>query len=196
MLILVRHGRTVANASGLLLGRLDPELDEVGEVQARAVAAQLAAADRRVSRVVSSPLARTRATAAVVSEACEAPMSIDERWIELDYGEFDGVPMGEVPPETWASWRRDNEFSPPGGESLATLGSRVRGALVDLVEEARDHDVIVVSHVSPIKAAVAWALGVGDEVTWRMYLSPASITTVAVTAGGPSLHAFNVVAHL
>jgi probable phosphoglycerate mutase len=76
VLILVRHGRTAANASGLLLGRADPPLDEVGVAQAAGVAAEL----RDVYRVVTSPLARTRATA----EALGVPVSVDERWLELD----------------------------------------------------------------------------------------------------------------
>jgi broad specificity phosphatase PhoE len=56
--------------------------------------------------------------------------------------------------------------------------------------------VVVVSHVSPIKAAVAWALGVGDEVTWRLFVAPASLTRIALGDRGPVLHTFNEVAHL
>ena len=59
MLYVVRHGRTAANASGLLLGHLDPDLDDLGVRQARLLAAALGPVDR----VVSSPLARTRQTA-------------------------------------------------------------------------------------------------------------------------------------
>ena len=105
---------------------------------------------------------------------------VDDRWIELDYGELDGRPLAEVPASTWASWRADVTWSPPGGESLAGLGERVRAACGDLVADARDRDVVVVTHVSPIKAAVAWALGVGDEVAWRMWVGPASITRIGV----------------
>jgi broad specificity phosphatase PhoE len=61
-----------------------------------------------------------------------------------------------------------------------------------------DGDVVVVSHVSPIKAAAAWALGVGDEVAWRMYVAQASITRIGVGGPGglPSLRSFNETAHL
>ena len=55
------------------------------------------------------------------------PVDVDERWIELDYGELDGVPLAEVPPATWAAWRADLAWAPEGGESLAALGVRVRG---------------------------------------------------------------------
>ncbi len=188
MLIVVRHGRTEANAKGRLLGRLDAPLDPVGREQARALAARVGPVDR----VVSSPLARTRETA----EAFGLPVEIDERWIELDYGDFDGMPLGEVPAQIWATWRTDLDFAPPGGESLASLGIRVRGALDDLVDSARRQTVVVVSHVSPIKAATAWALGVGDEATWRLFVAPASVTRIAIGDHGPVLHAFNDTGHL
>jgi probable phosphoglycerate mutase len=194
MLILVRHGRTDANASGLLLGRLDPDLDEVGRGQAAAVAASLAGT--RVSAVITSPLARTRATAQQIAQVTGAPVEVDERWIELDYGEFDGQPLGDIPSEVWARWRSDAAFTPPGGESLVALGERVRAGLDELTARATHEHIVVVSHVSPIKAAVVWALGVTDDITWRMFLAPASITRIAVSERGPSLHGFNDIAHL
>lgn len=188
MLVVVRHGRTAANADGRLLGRLDVPLDEEGERQA----ARLAAAVGPVDRVVSSPLTRARQTAA----AFGAPIEIDERWIELDYGTYDGTPLHEVPAVVWAAWRRDLSFAPPGGESIATLAARVRSSLEELTDRARSETVVVVSHVSPIKAAVAWALGVSDDVTWRLFVAPASVTRIALTERGPVLHTFNESAHL
>lgn len=188
MLIVVRHGRTEANASGLLLGRLDPGLDELGRRQADALAAVVAGAER----VVCSPLRRTRETAAALG----LPVEVDERWIELDYGVLDGTPLRDVPSDLWSRWVADTEFAPDGGESIAALGQRVRSACDDLAAEAAERDIVVVTHVSPVKAAVGWALGVGDEVAWRLFVAPASVTRVAT--GGPrrSLHAFNVVSHL
>lgn len=189
MLIVVRHGRTEANASGLLLGRrLDPALDELGRRQAAALAAALPGS----ARVISSPLRRTQETASAFGR----PVEVDERWIELDYGELDGTPLRDVPAEVWAAWQADPGLTPGGGESLLTLGERVRAACTDLVDEAAHSDVVVVTHVSPVKAALAWALGVGDEVSWRAYVAPASITRIATAGPRPSLHAFNGCAHL
>lgn len=186
MLILVRHGRTEANAAGLLLGRLDPPLDEVGRAQAVALAASV---PRPLARVVSSPLARALETARALADG--APVEVDERWTELDYGSFDGLHVSHVPSETWAAWRRDLHFAPPGGESLARLGVRVREACSSLASDAEAGHVAVVSHVSPIKAAVAWALDVSDEVSWRTRLDPGTITRVAVSSGRPALCSFN-----
>jgi broad specificity phosphatase PhoE len=67
----------------------------------------------------------------------------------------------------------------------------VRAACEELLVEARDRDVVVVSHVSPIKAAVGWALGAGDEAGWHMFVQVASIARVAIGPWGPSLHSFN-----
>jgi broad specificity phosphatase PhoE len=189
VLIVVRHGRTAANASGLLLGRrLDPGLDELGRRQAAALGAALAGA----SRVVSSPLRRARETA----EALGGAVSVDERWAEVDYGELDGMPLADVPAETWARWRADPDHTPPGGESLRQLAARVRPACDELLAEAAEADIVVVTHVSPVKAAVAWALGVGDDVAWRMWCAPASITRIGTSRGEPSLHGYNDVSHL
>ena len=186
MLVLVRHGQTEANARGLLQGRVDLPLSELGRRQAAALAA-LVPAD---ARVVTSPLRRAQETAAAFAGEAE----VDERWVELEYGEFDGRPITDVPAETWAAWRADPHFAPPGGESLVTLGTRVRGACEELLDEVLRRDVVVVSHVSPIKAAIAWTLGVGDEVAWRLFVQVASVTRVVVGPTGPSLHSFNEVA--
>jgi broad specificity phosphatase PhoE len=188
VLFLVRHGRTEANASGLLLGRADPSLDEFGRTQAAALARALPTVDR----VIASPLRRAQETAA----AFGLPVTTDERWIELDYGEWDGQPIGDVPVEAWTAWRADLEFCPPGGECLAALGRRVRAACAELVEAASRSNVVVVTHVSPVKAAVAWALGVGDEATWRMYVAPASISRVDFRDTRSVLVSFDEVGHL
>jgi len=188
MLVLLRHGQTEVNAGGRLQGRIDAPLTQLGRRQAAAAAAALGTP----ARVVSSPLRRARETAAAFGVEVE----VDDRWIELDYGDLDGRPMAEVPPSLWAQWRSDVDFAPPGGESLLALGARVRAACADLAASAREHDVVVVSHVSPIKAAVAWALGVGDETSWRMHLDVAAVCRIAIRPTGASLVGFNDTAHL
>ena len=188
MLHVVRHGRTEANAAGLLLGRLDPDLDALGIRQATAVAAAIGPVDR----VVSSPLLRAVRTA----EAFGVDVETDDRWLELDYGDLDGTSVFDVPSSTWVQWRADLDWAPPGGESHAALGERVRSACEDLLAEAAGSEVVVVTHVSPIKASLAWALGVGDEIAWRCFVEPASVLRIAVGPGGPTVRSFNDVAHL
>ena len=128
MLILVRHGRTALNAAGKLQGRIDEPLDEVGEAQAVAVAAFVGSVDE----LISSPLLRAQQTA----RAFGLPFEIDERWIELAYGIYEGMPHADVPSEVWDHWRVDPGFVPEGGESLRALDRRVRAACADLSERA------------------------------------------------------------
>lgn len=189
MLLLVRHGETPANVDGVLLGRSDVLLTDRGRAQAEALRPLV---DGAVA-VVSSPLRRAVATAEALD--LDVPVEIDGRWIELDYGEHEGVLPGDLPDGLWRRWQADPAYRPPGGESLADVGTRVRAACEELLGPgcpAREGDVVVVSHVSPIKAAVAWALGTGDSVAWRMRLSTGSLTTVAWGAGAPLLRSFNV----
>lgn len=183
MLYLVRHGRTAANAQGLLQGRLDPPLDEIGHRQAAAIAEMVG----EVDEVICSPLVRARETAGYFGRE---PV-VDDRWVEIAYGEYEGVPAGEVPPEVWQSWRENSEYRTRGGESFGDLDGRVRAACWDLADRIPGSNVVVVSHVSPIKAAVAWALGVTMEIMFHCHLSQASLCRVDVGRFGPVLHSFN-----
>ncbi len=148
-----------------------------------------------VARVVSSPLRRAFDTAGALGTGL--PIDVDERWIEVDYGEDEGRPIGEVPAERWARWRADLTFRPPGGESLAEVGRRVALACEVLFEQpgagARDPagDVVVVSHVSPIKAAVAWALQVEGTIAGHLHLSTGSVTRIGWGADRAVLHTYN-----
>ena len=183
MLILVRHGRTALNAARKLQGRIDEPLDEVGREQARRVAALVGGYDE----LISNPLLRATQTAAMIGD----DYAVDERWVELSYGVYEGVPHADTPSEVWGRWRDDPAFVPEGGESLAELDRRVRAACEALSERARETRVVVVSHVSPIKAAVAWALGASVDIAWRSHLDQASICRIDIRSHGPVLITFN-----
>lgn len=185
VLYLVRHGRTAANAGGRLQGRIDLPIDEVGAAQAAAITSVVPSVDR----LICSPSLRARQTAAVFGIEPE----IDDRWLEMDYGDFDGMPMAEVPRDQWGLWVSDLDFRPPNGETLREMGARVYAACNDLVDCARDSDVVVVSHATPIKAAMAWALGVDVGITWRSHIDQASVTKVIMRDRGPTLNAFNII---
>ena len=193
LLTLVRHGQTAANAQNLLQGHVNHPLDDIG----RAQVSLLGAAVQKiapVSGVISSPLLRAQQTAQAIAEGLTQSIDTetDPRWIELNYGDFDGQPVSSVSPEQWATWRTDEHFRPPRGETLAELSVRVHDAIEALLADSVSSHIVVVSHVSPIKAAVAWALGVGVEVSWRTALDRASMTTVRLDAKHPALKTFNV----
>lgn len=193
MIAFVRHGETAANRDGLILGRADPGLTEEGRRQAERLAAALAG--QSVSAVITSPLLRARQTASAVAEACGVAPELDERLVEIDWGTWEGRPatslgVGVAAGERW----RAEDGTAPEGESLQSVGQRVEAFCLEALE--REGLVVAVSHVSPIKAATAWALGVEGTAAWRMYLGLASITRLARRPGGPCLVSFNETAHL
>ncbi len=183
VLVLVRHGRTEANAARKLQGRLDLPLDDVGVAQVAGVAEWLG----RPDRLISSPLLRARQTA----EAFNVPYEVDDRWIELDYGSLDGVPVNEIGAEVWARWRGDSDYHAGGGESLGQMHTRVVAAAEELLAEAETRLIVVTTHVSPIKAAVTWALGVDVTIGWRCHLDQASVSRILAGPKGPVLLGFN-----
>ena len=193
LLTLVRHGQTAANAQNLLQGHVNHPLDEVGLAQVSLLGGALQKI-APVSRVVASPLQRAQQTAQAITQGLSQHIEVetDPRWIELNYGDFDGQPVSSVSPEQWATWRTDEHFRPPHGETLAELSVRVHEAIDALLADSVSAHIVVVSHVSPIKAAVAWTLGVGVEVSWRTALDRASMTTVRFDAKHPALKTFNV----
>jgi probable phosphoglycerate mutase len=194
VLVLIRHGQSTANAAGLLAGRSEYPLTEAGRRQVGQAAGLLGP----VRRLISSPLGRALESAAALD--LDLPIEVDERWVEVHYGEHESRPLPDVPPELWRRWRTERDFRPEGGEALIDVGARVASACRELFGHegtgARDPqgDVVVVSHVSPIKAAVAWTLGVEDHVAWRLHLSNASITRIGWGADSPVLHTYNQVA--
>lgn len=190
MLYLVRHGRTAINAQQRLQGRIDPTLDDLGERQARAIADHvvgLTGGRGGIARVVSSPLRRARQTASCLG----LPIDEDDRWIEMNYGDYEGAALSEVPSEVWQRWNDDPDFAIEGGESFAMLLARVRESLDELSRAAVDEHIVVVSHMTPIKAAVAWALGADYQTVFRCHLSHAALTVIGFGRFGPVLHQFN-----
>jgi probable phosphoglycerate mutase len=183
----VRHGETAANRAGRLLGRADPALTAVGRSQAAAVGAALATGPQPVA-VVTSPLQRAVETATIIATHIALEVERDDRLIEIDYGEWDERGFEDVPADALRRWRADPTFAPPGGESLAAVHARTAECAAELLERAGDGLVIAVSHVSPIKAAVAWALQTGPEIAWRMRLDLGSITRID---RGPVVLSFN-----
>jgi broad specificity phosphatase PhoE len=139
--------------------------------------------------VFSSPLRRACDTAAAIAQGHRLDVDVDERLIELDYGGWDGLALGDVPAGGWDAWRADPTFAPPAGESLVDVTGRVAAFCASV---GGPDLVIAVSHVSPIKAAVCIALGVDERATWRMQLDVASVTRIGHRPdGSPYLSTFN-----
>ncbi len=193
MIILIRHGQTTTNAKNLLVGRSDPELTELGERQARALRRLV----ENVEEVWTSPLRRARTTARLAMPHLE-PV-VKEEFIEVDYGYLDGQPLSVVSADQWRAFEHDHDLALGDGESLESVDRRVHATLDELLadESSLLHDhhrhLAIVSHVSPIKSAMVWALGVPGSVAWRTRLDNGSITTIGVRQSSPNLVHFNLV---
>ena len=179
---LLRHGQTDFNAQGRLQGRIDNSLNDIGIQQAKRAAEAIGPVDK----IISSPLQRAIQTAEVFNMEIET----DENWIELDYGDWDGAYLNTISKETWSEWKNNPNFKPPKGESLKDLGDRVK-LYLENVQKNSKHHLLIVTHVSPIKAAVAWTLGVSDSVGWRTRLDTASFTQIQIDSNTPVLLKFN-----
>ena len=182
-LYLLRHGQTAVNAQGRMQGRIDEPLDRVGREQVARAAAVIGTPDL----LISSPLLRARQTA----EAFGIQYEVDRRWTEMDYGTLDGERLAEIDLEVWDNWRADPEFRPSGGETLPELDRRVAEACQALALRLTEGRIVVTTHVTPIKSAVAWALGASSSLHWRIRLDQATLTRIEFAPNGPFLVSFN-----
>jgi probable phosphoglycerate mutase len=193
VIIFIRHGQTTTNAKGLLVGRSNPSLTELGERQAVALRPLLV----NVVEVWASPLERALATARIALPDVDA--QIREAFIEVDYGDLEGEPLNAVTGAEWRAFESDHTVALGNGESLASVDLRVHAELDELLADSEsllhsaDQHLAIVSHVSPIKSAMTWALGVSGSVAWRSRLDNGSITTIGSRRAAPMLVHFNMV---
>lgn len=184
-MILARHGRTQANATGVLAGRSrGVHLDDRGREQAQAAAERLQGLP--LASVVSSPLTRCRETARLMAPGQDAVT--DRGLTECDYGDWTGQKLSALAKEPL--WRvvqsQPSAARFPGGESMAQMSARAVATVRDrdaaLTEEHGDHVVwLAVSHGDVIKAVLADALGMHLDAFQRVMVDPASLSVVRYT---------------
>lgn len=194
IVLLIRHGRTGANRSGILAGRAPGvHLDAVGRRQARSLGGRLRAVP--IEAVVHSPLERCVETV----EGVLAPRSdtvarhADERLIECDYGSWSGAALAEL--ATDPLWevvqRHPSTVVFPGGESMAAMARRAADAVREWANRLPDGVIAVVSHGDVIKAIVSDALGQPLDEFQRIVIGPGSLSVVAYGAGRPAVLGLN-----
>jgi len=195
---LLRHGHTAHSAARRFSGRNDLVLNELGEREAAAAAQRLRTAG--IEAIVSSPLPRTRQTADVVAAVLGLPVDVDDDLAETDFGAWDGLTLEEARaayPAELAAWTGSADVAPPGGESFAAVGRRVRRARTRLLAAHPTGSVLVVSHVTPIKLIVVAALGVPVDVMFRFQLDPAGLSAVGwAEDGSATVRLVNDTSHL
>ncbi len=197
--ILVRHGRSTANATGVLAGRTaGVNLDQIGRDQAAVTGDRLAPVP--LVGVVSSPLERCRQTAQfILDRQAGTPYApVDPDLTECGYGQWQGRLLSDLTTEDlWPVVQsQPSAVVFPGGESLAAMAARSVAAVrrLDAAFEAEHGPGAVwaaVSHGDIIKSILADALGMHLDLFQRINVGPASISIVRYGAGRPSVHATN-----
>ncbi|EST20445.1 histidine phosphatase family protein [Streptomyces niveus] len=187
-LILVRHGRSTANTSGVLAGRTPGvALDEQGLAQAAALPGRLA--DLPLAAVVSSPLQRCLETIRPLTDARPGiETHHEDRINECDYGEWSGRKLAELSDEPLMSvvQRHPSAATFPGGESMRAMQARAVDAVRDWntrveAEHGEDAVFLMCSHGDIIKSLVADALGMHLDLFQRIHADPCSITAIRYT---------------
>lgn len=198
-ILLARHGQTPLSVDRRYSGQGNPQLTDLGAIQAERTAARLAA-QPHLAAVVSSPLSRALATAERAAEAAGVPLVVDDDLIETDFGSWEGLTFREAAeqdPDVHSRWLGDTTVAPPGGESFAVVRERVERGLRRIVEERPGGVVAVVSHVTPIKLAIRAGLNAGDDLLFRLHLDLGSVSDVRFYSDGPtSVHLVNDTSHL
>lgn len=193
--ILLRHGRTTANATGVLAGDARGVLlDEVGKAQARAAGERLA--DVRLSAIVSSPLERTRATAAAVRNAHSKDLAVntDRRFIECDYGDWTMKKLSVLAKKPlWQTVQlHPSAATFPNGESMAAMQHRAVAGIRSWNAKLGDRGVyLVVSHGDVIKSIIADALGMHLDNFQRISVDPGSLSVIAYSTLRPNVITVN-----
>ena len=212
-MLLVRHG-TTATTGKVLPGRAAGlHLSDTGREQAATVAERLSAWSEAAARpgriggadgkaaeprkgiaaVYSSPLERTRETAAAIAKSVGLRVQVERGLLECDFGEWTGGSLKELSklPE-WATVQRyPSGFRFPGGESFVAMQARIVDTIGRLRARHPGEAVVAVSHADPIKAAVADAVGTHLDLFQRIVISPCSVTAVLYGSNGPTVLAVN-----
>ncbi|WP_444665170.1 bifunctional RNase H/acid phosphatase [Cellulomonas sp. CW35] len=205
--VLVRHGETAMTVSRGYSGSGEPgpPLNDHGRAQARAAAALVDRVGRDLwgdieypSELLASPMVRTQETAGIVAERLGLPVRTDDRVKEADFGEWQGLTSEQIEerwPGTLEPWHTLATVRPPGGESIADVGERLRSVYDDLLAAGGGRTVVVVSHAVAIRAALGLAMGAHPGTWSQLRVSPASVSIVRLysdrrheiaVAGAPS----------
>ncbi len=197
-LILVRHGETLHNAEGRVLGRGGPGLNQRGRDPSAAAARVLS--DGAVAAIYSSPLSRAMETAECISRELDLPVQAEDSLAEIDAGKLEGLTSGEMRtqyPDLMAMWDRDpSSVQMPGGESLGQLQERVWQVAQTLLGRHLEDSVVVVSHNFSIVTLVCRVLELPLAGFRRLRVDLGSLSTVDMREDRCRLVHLNDICHL
>jgi broad specificity phosphatase PhoE len=192
-LLLIRHAQPEAKAEGRCYGSLDLELSARGERLARHLARVLDGIP--LAAVYTSPRIRARLTAAPLADVNGLSPTIVEALRELDFGDLEGHLYEDIAndnPQLFAAWMSEpTSVQFPGGESFASLRTRVLDAIAAMRERHAGQVVAVVSHGGVIRAVLADALEMPDRAIFRLEQSYGGISIVDWINGTPTIRLVN-----
>lgn len=193
-IVFVRHAESQANLDGVWNGRTDGGLSESGELSLDPLGKRLSSWE--FDGVISSPLARARRTARAFSD----DVSIDDGFIEIDLGIWEGMPFAEVQSNHGEKLRQavDDKVTPMGetGESLQQAGARAIGAVDGLFDRMADGErVAVVTHGGFMQSVLNRHMA-GEGRRVHAFTSNTGITRIVRQFGRPRLASFNDTGHL
>lgn len=192
-LVLMRHGEPVPSARGRCYGRLDVALSSSGREQVRRVVEYLA--EIPFAAVYSSPRVRASESAHLLADATGAPLRIEPRLSEMDFGELEGRRYDDVErtmPEFFSEWMRNpTGVQFPGGESFAGLQERACEAVGEIKGRHAGEVVAAVAHGGVIRAVLARNLGLDPTSIFRIDQSYAALTCVDYYGNTPVVRVVN-----
>lgn len=187
---ILRHGQP--DGGEVLRGRVDHPLSPAGWDQMYAstgLAADAATASPSPwSRVISSPLQRCRHFAEQFSARLGLPLAVDEQWQEINYGDWDGMPVSEwrkVAADQFRAFRQDmTALAPPGGEDFMSFRDRVLRAWDGILALPEPSHVLLVTHGGVMRVILPTVLGIPLNHTGVLHIPFACLSRIEVTRQG------------
>ena len=195
-MILMRHGQADNNVNRILVGRhIESHLTEYGKHQVLDTAKYLG--EISIDKVLVSPVVRTIETAEIVCEYLGLDYQIDERLYEIELGRLVGMNYEEIISKygnLFLEFYTENEaaLTPYGVESFASIKQRIKNILDEMAETYSDRNVLMISHLDPIKAAIAIILDLKPESLYKWQIRNASLTILKNDNKGYTLTGVNV----
>jgi probable phosphoglycerate mutase len=194
-IIFLRHGQAKNNVDKILAGRTEGvPLTETGISQAQHAAELLT--HMKIGAIYSSPIQRAKHTAEIVGEKNSIDVTIDDRLIELDMGKFTGKSYSEIISERGNVFEKfyngDLEIAHNGVETFDQVKKRVKSIVDHVIEKHEDQNVVLVTHMDPIKAMISTVVDLSPQNLFSLIIANASLNLFRESNKTFSLSAINL----
>ena len=181
MIIFLRHGQAENNTKKILAGRTPGiNLTEEGKKQAEQAGKILESLD--VSAIYSSPIDRAVQTTEIIKKYCNVEYKTDDRLIELDMGQFTMMPYQEIFNKHGNVFLKfysgSEEVSENGVETFAKVKKRINDMVDFVITKHKNENVVLVTHMDPIKAMIGRVLDLKPEVLFELIIANASLSII------------------